>query len=153
MATMAMTRDTVPVDLFLQGYPAPMREVADELRRIVRATIPESIEAVKPGWRIVGYDVLVGRRSVFYAWIGLEPIHVHLGFHWGAFMADPERFLEGRGVTKRVRWLTFLPGDRLDRDRLAAMLHDARRAALLSPAERFALTMDRDLDLPVGVAD
>ena len=152
MASTVTTRDTVPVELFLDGYPAPMREIAEELRRLVRATIPDSIEAVKPGWRVIGYDVPIGRRSVFYAWVGLEPVHVHLGFHWGVLMPDPDRLLEGRGVTKRVRWLTFVPGDQLDRPSLAAMLHDARRAAVLTPAERFALTMDRDLDLPVGMA-
>ena len=30
------------------------------------------------------------------------------------------------------------------------MLQDARRAALLTPAERFARTMDRDLDIPIA---
>jgi hypothetical protein len=145
--------DTIPVELFLEGYPAPMRDVAESLRRIVRSAVPESLEAVKPGWRIVGYDVPLGRRTVFYAWIGLEPIHVHLGFHWGALMDDPDRLLEGRGVTKRVRWLTFLPGDRLDPDRLGAMLVEARRVATLSPADRFARTMDRAEDpaFPYGV--
>jgi len=150
MERMTTTRETVPVELFLEGYPTPMRAIADELRRIVRATIPESIEAVKPGWRVIGYDFPVGRRSVFYAWIGLEQIHVHLGFHWGVLMPDPDRLLEGRGVTKRVRWLTFVLGDRLDRAGLAAMLHDARRAALLTPGERFAVTIDRDLDVTIG---
>jgi hypothetical protein len=138
--------DTVPVELFLDGYPAPMRDVAESLRRIVRTAVPDSIEAVKPGWRIVGYDVPVGRRTVFYAYIALEPIHVHLGFHWGALMDDPDGLLEGRGVTKRVRWLTFLPGDRLDADRLRARLVEARRVAALSPGDRFARTLDHDED-------
>jgi len=152
MASVVTTRDTVPVELFLEGYPAPMRAIAEELRRIVRATIPDSIEAVKPGWRVIGYDIPIGRRSVFYAWVGLEPVHVHLGFHWGVLMPDPDRLLEGRGITKRVRWLTFVPGDRLDGPSLATLLHDARRAAVLTPAERFALRMDRDLDLALDVA-
>ncbi len=142
--------DTLPVELFLEGYPEPMRDVARSLRRIVRAAVPESIEAVKPGWRIVGYDVPKGRGSIFFAYIALEPIHVHLGFHWGALMDDPAGLLEGRGVTKRVRWLTFLPGDDLDAGSLGSMLQDARRAALLTPAERFARTMDRDLDIPIA---
>jgi hypothetical protein len=150
---MAAMRDTLPVELFLEGYPEPMRDVAASLRGIVRSAVPESIEAVKPGWRVVGYDVPVGRRTAFYAWIGLEPIHVHLGFHWGALMDDPDGLLEGRGVTKRVRWLTFLPGDLLDPDLLGAMLIDARRVATLSPPERFARTIDRDEDrsLPFGL--
>ena len=143
--------ETLPVELFLEGYPEPMRDLARSLRRIVRAAVPESIEAVKPGWRIIGYDVPKGRGSTFCAYIALEPIHVHLGFHWGVLMDDPAGLLEGRGVTKRVRWLTFVPGDEMDPERLGSMLQDARRAALLSPAERFARTMDRDLDVPIDM--
>jgi hypothetical protein len=68
-------------------------------------------------------------------------------------MDDPDRLLEGRGVTKRVRWLTFMPGDRPDPDGLGAMLVEARRVAALSPADRFARTMDRAEDpaFPYGL--
>ena len=44
-------------------------------------------------------------------------------------MADPDLLLEGAGVTKRVRWLTFLPGDVIDDERLAPLLREAVRVA------------------------
>jgi hypothetical protein len=56
--------DRIPPREFLAPYPQPIRETAERLRRIVRKAAPDAIERVRLGWRLIGYDLPVGRRSV-----------------------------------------------------------------------------------------
>jgi hypothetical protein len=72
-----------------------------------------------------------------------EQVHVHVGFRYGVFTDDPGRALEGEGTTRRARWLTFEPGDRIDESRLATLLREAARVTRLSRSERFAALIDR----------
>lgn len=135
--------ETIPPEALLAGYPEPMAAIAQDLRSIVRAALPDATERVRSGWRLIGYDVPVGRRMVFTIWIGVETKHVHLGFERGLLMADPGRVLEGEGITKLVRWLTFVPGDPLDQAALTALLHDCARVARMSRDERALLEGER----------
>ncbi|HEU4571221.1 MAG TPA: DUF1801 domain-containing protein [Candidatus Limnocylindrales bacterium] len=124
--------ETVPPEVLLDACPEPLRRLAEELRDAVRATIPEAIERVRPGWRLIGYDVPVDRgRTRYFCFVLPEPRHVHLGFEYGALMADLDGLLEGAGVTKRVRWLTFRPGDRIDPAAVAPLIREAADAATL----------------------
>jgi hypothetical protein len=136
--------DLVPPEAFLESYPEPMRDIAERLRMIVRRAVPDAIEAVRPGWRLIGYDVPAGRRTAYFAYVAPEPAHVHLGFEYGVLMDDPDGVLLGRGVTRRVRWLTFLPADSLDAAALEALVREAARVALMTSSERFARMLDRE---------
>ena len=90
--------DDVPPELLLEGYPDPTRDVAQQLRLVVRRTMPDAVEKVRAGWSIIGYDVKLGRRSAFFAWVMPQFEHVHLGFPYGVFMADPDRRMDGAGI-------------------------------------------------------
>jgi hypothetical protein len=137
--------DRIPVEAFLADYPAGIRESAERLRAIVKRTVPDAIERVRPGWRLIGYDVPVGRRSRYFAYVALEPIHVHLGFEYGAWMADPDRLLEGAHLgLRKVRFLTFRPGDPIPEPPLADLIRDGVRLAAMTQAERASLALDRD---------
>jgi len=60
-------------------------------------------------------------------------------------MADPARVLEGAHLKlKKVRYLTFEPGDDLDDKALIELIRDSVHVGLLSRAERLALTLDRE---------
>ena len=72
--------DALPPEAFLAGYPDGIRAAAETLRAIVRRAVPEAIESVRGGWRLIGYEVPVGRRTRYFAYVAPEPIHVHLGF-------------------------------------------------------------------------
>jgi hypothetical protein len=135
--------DSMPPEALLAGYPAPMRAIAQRLREIVRRALPDAIEAVRPGWRLIGYDIPSGRKTAFCCFVWAEQEHVHLGFQYGVFMHDPDRALDGEGITQRARWLTFEPGDPLDEAALRVLLHEAARVTRLSRAERFAALLDR----------
>jgi hypothetical protein len=136
--------DAIPPEALLETVPEPMREIAERLRAVVRRAVPQAIEAVRPGWRLIGYDVPSGRRTAYFAYVAPEPGHVHLGFEHGVSMDDPGGILLGRGVTRRVRWLTFRPGDRLEPAVLDALVREAARVALLTRSERFARLVDRE---------
>lgn len=104
----------MPVDVFLEGCSPAHRAIADRLRALVRAAVPDATERVRVGWRVVGFDRRLGRRSSFFAWVFPEREHVHLGFPQGVLIADPDGRLEGAGITKRARWLTYTSVDQVD---------------------------------------
>jgi hypothetical protein len=139
-----MAADAIPVEAFLADYPEPIRRIAARLREVVRDALPDAVERVRPGWRLIGYDVPVGRRWRYAAYIAPEPIHVHLGFEHGILMDDPDDRLEGAGITRQVRWLTFRPGDPVDAAELQPLIREAARVAGLSRAERVARRLDLD---------
>jgi hypothetical protein len=137
--------DGLPPEAFLAGYADEIRALAETLRAIVRHAAPDAIERVRPGWRLIGYDLPVGKRTVYFAFVAPEPIHVHLGFEHGIFMADPDRRLAGAHLRlKKVRFTTFEPGDPIPEEAMVGLTREAARTARLSREERMALVLDRD---------
>ena len=146
MSAKRAATESIPPDFFLAGYPDETRAAADRLRGIVKRAVPGAIERVRAGWKIIGYDVPVGRRTVYFAWVMPETVHVHLGWVHGVFMADPERRLEGahlRLVT--TRFVTFEPGDEIPEETMVALTREAARIAAMPRDERFAVLLDRDV--------
>ena len=145
MARHSEIDDVIPPEAFLSAYPGEIRGLAETLRAVVRRATPDAIERVRSGWRLIGYDLPVGRRSIYFAWVAPEPIHVHLGWQHGIFMADPERMLEGAHLRlKKVRFTTFRPGDTIPEAALVELTREAAGLARMSREERLALTLDRD---------
>jgi hypothetical protein len=137
--------DAVPPDAFLSSYPDGIRVLAEQLRAVIRRAAPDAIERVRLGWRLIGYDLPVDRRTVYFAWVAPEPVHVHLGWQHGIFMADPDRMLEGAHLNlRKVRFTTFRPGDTIPEVALVEPTRQAARLAAMSREERLALTLDRD---------
>ena len=135
--------DGIPVEAFLEPYPGPIRIAAERLRRLVRTAEPAAIERVRTGWALIGYDLPVGRRTRYFAWIAPEPKHVHLGFQHGVLMADPGRRLRGAHLSlRKVRYFTFTSPGEIDDDEVIRFVHEAVRVASLSKAERLGLALD-----------
>lgn len=131
------THEPIPPDLFLSGYSPQIRDLAEQLRTIVREAIPEAIERVRSGWRLIGYDVPVGRRTRYFAFVAPEPHHVHLGFQYGIWMADPDGVLRGAHLDlKKVRYVTYVPGDQVPTDALVRFTREAAELAELGLAGR-----------------
>jgi hypothetical protein len=137
------TGEAIPPGFFLAGYPDEIRVAADRLRAVVKRAVPEVIERVRPGWRIIGYDLPLGRRSVYFAWVMPERVHVHLGFPHGVLLADPDRRLEGAHLRlRRTRFVTFAPGDAIPETALMDLTTEAARIAAMSREQRLALVLD-----------
>src|SRR5918996_4875556 len=129
-------RDSVPPDLFLSAYAPEIREVAERLRGIVGEAVPEAIERVRTGWRLIGYDVPAGRRMRYFAFVAPEPEHVHLGFEYGVWMTDPDGLLLGAHLQlRKVRYVTYRPGDAIPESPLVDYTREAARLATMSVAE------------------
>lgn len=136
--------DGMPVEALLEGYPLPLRRIADRLRAEVTAEAPEAVERVRPGWQLIGYDLPVDRRRRRFAiWIWVQPEHVHLGFVRGVLMDDPTDALQGRGVTKLARWLTYEPGARVDGALARTLVRECMRVEGLSRAEQEFIRLER----------
>ncbi|MEA2545982.1 MAG: hypothetical protein QOI09_1255 [Chloroflexota bacterium] len=135
--------DSLPIQAFLEFYPEPIRRAAERLRRLVLDVEPSAIERVREGWRIIGYDVPVGRRTRYFAWIGPEPKHVHIGFQHGVLMADPMGRLRGAHLRlKNVRYLTFTSADQIDEEEIVNFVREAVRINSLSRAEQQGLAAE-----------
>jgi hypothetical protein len=138
-----MSMDEVPPEAIVAGAPPPLQAIAEELRDLVRSTLPDAVERVRPGWGLIGYDVPNGRRTAYVAWIWPEREHCHLGFQQGWAMRDPRGVLQGVGITKQVRWLTFDAGDEIDHELARELLLEAAAVARMSRGERVLRSADR----------
>ena len=138
-------RETIGVDELLGDFSPPRVAIVERLRTLVLDVAPDAIERVRPGWRLIGYDLPKRRGTSFFAWIWPQPEHVHLGFPLGITMTDREGWMEGSGVTKQARWLTYDTLDDVDEVVARTLLHEAIRGAGMSHEERHALLVDRDV--------
>ena len=126
------SKEWIPPDLFLSGYAAEIRDLAEQLRAVVSEAVPEAIERVRTGWRLIGYDVPTGRRTRYFAFVAPEPEHVHLGFEYGVWMADPDHVLRGAHLhLKKVRYVTYTPGDAIPTEALVRFTREAAELASL----------------------
>ena len=137
--------DSIPPELFLESYPPGIRRAIDRLRAVVKAAVPDAIERVRPGWRLIGYDVPVGKRTRYFAFVWPEPEHAHMGWEYGIWMDDPDNILRGAHLKlRKVRYVTYAPGEPIPEATLVAYTRQAARLATMSRAERLARELDRD---------
>jgi hypothetical protein len=137
--------ESIPPELFLEGYPPGIRRAVERLRAVVKQAVPDAIERVRLGWRLIGYDIPVGRRTRYFAFVWPELEHAHLGFEYGVWMADPDSLLRGAHLNlRKVRFVTCEPGDPIPEAALVEYTRDAARLAMMSREERLARVLDRD---------
>ena len=96
------------VDEFLREFPEDVRILSERLRILVRQTIPDIVEAVYPGWRVIGYRVPVGKKTHYVGFIAPFPDRSLLGFDNGSLLTDSHGLLKGERL-KQVRYLELGP--------------------------------------------
>ncbi len=138
--------ETIPPDALLSDFPPSHAAMVERLRTLVTDVVPDAIERVRPRWRLIGYDLNRRRGTTFFAWIWPQPEHVHLGFPLGVVMTDPDGAMEGAGITKQARWLTYASVDDIDVAVARRLIEEAARVAGLSHEERHAVLVDREMD-------
>ncbi|MGO9645439.1 MAG: DUF1801 domain-containing protein [Candidatus Bathyarchaeia archaeon] len=93
------------------------RKIADRLRKLIRRTLPESVETVK--WWNITY--LLGSKNL--AWLLFYKNHVDFGFFMGARLKSKR--LEGTG--KGLRHVKIADLDEIDEKEFSRLLHDAAK--------------------------
>ena len=127
---------------FLAFYPRPIADQAQRLRELVIAAVPGAVERLRPGWRLIGYDLPITRHGTYFAWVWPENEHVHVGWQVGTLMADPRGLLRGAHLRlKKVRYLTYGPRDRIASRVVIEFTRDAARIAAMSRGERELLAL------------
>lgn len=122
-----MTAKPTPEE-FLSTFPPEIQELANELRSLVKETIPNLKEAVYTGWKLIGYRVKKGRRDAYFCFIAPFPNRVMLGFEYGIQLFDPNLRLAGDGA--QVRYLTVREKEDIDHESFRAFIVEAAQIAL-----------------------
>ncbi len=101
-----MNRD---VKAFLRDLVPDVRGTATALQEEIRDLLPDAVQKLNGGWRVIGYSHDGSMKTSICA-IAPHPKHVNLQFFHGTAMSDPEGRLEGTG--KRARHVKlFAPED------------------------------------------
>jgi hypothetical protein len=117
---------------FLAAFPPAIQALADQLRALVKQTVPNVDEAVYVGWHLIGYRVRDGSRSRYFCFVAPFEDRVALGFEYGVLLTNDAGLLEGDGT--QVRYVTF---------RRAEDVRDQELAALIAEAAMVAATFKR----------
>lgn len=113
---------------FLSTFPPDMQTLANELRALVKETIPNVKEAVYPGWKLLGYRVKKGRSDAYFCFIAPFENRIMLGFEYGVQLFDPNLWLEGDGT--QVRYLTVREKEDIQPEIFQAFIAEAAQIAL-----------------------
>jgi len=113
------------IDAYLQTKSPALKKLANELRRVVRKTAPESREAVN-AWGVPIFDfhgpfciLMVGKN------------HVTFGFTRGTSLSDPAGLLEGTG--KNLRHVKLKMAEQLRDVNLHGLIMEAAEMNRESP--------------------
>lgn len=112
-------RPTSVDDLLLAAAPG-IRALAVRARRLVGSIVPSSVERLRPGWGLIGYNA-----PAYFAFLAVDRDAIRIGFEWGVLLPDPTGLLEGVG--SQVRHVTIRSAAQLDDPALASLILAASR--------------------------
>jgi hypothetical protein len=127
---MAIKKTAPTPEDFLSEFPSDIQMLANDLRALIREGAPDRIEAVYPGWALLGYRIPVGRKSAYWGFVHPTREYVTIGFEWGLLLSDPNDLLEGDDL-KQVRFITLRPGDAIPHAAITAWIVEAGEVASL----------------------
>ena len=106
-----------PDELFYT-FPEPVPTVCWRLRDLVLEIAPDGVEAVRPRWKNLGFDL----GGVFCA-VAPQSDGARIVFEFGIELADPDGRLEGSGA--QVRWLSYSKVEDIDEELVRDFLRKA----------------------------
>jgi len=129
MAPASKRQNPLTPDEILLHHSPQVRDLAERLRKLIKAAVPEAVEAAYPGWHAIGY-----RHSTSGYFCGIFPQDetIDLAFEYGVLLPDPHGLLHGGG--KQVRYVHLSGEDAIPE----LPLRDLIEAALSLPEGRRA---------------
>ena len=88
-----------PEELFY-SFPEPVPAMCWKLRDLVLEEAPGAVEAVRPRWKLLGFEL-----EQYFCGVAPQRDHARLMFEFGIELEDPDRELLGVGT--QVRHLRF----------------------------------------------
>jgi hypothetical protein len=128
-----MSSDDDAVTKFLDQYPSKVRELASQLRALVRDVAPDAIERVYTGWKTIRYS-LSERAEDRVCYISPFNEFVRLGFDYAPGLPDAHHLLEGTGA--RMRHIKISADDPIRTELYRPMLQAAFEQARPRQAAR-----------------
>lgn len=103
-----MKKINITPEEILRDHSPPVVELVNELRRLVRSTLPEAIEKAYPGWHAIGYRY---PDAGYICGIFPYELEVKVYFEYGTYLPDPDSILEGD--TKQTKYYALRLGDKI----------------------------------------
>lgn len=107
------------IDLYVDTKPAELRDVAEQLRKLMKKTVKSAKESVN-SWKIPTYE---SNGPMCFFMVG--KYHVTFGFLRGTSLPDPAGLLEGTG--KNVRHVKLRTAEDVKEPALRKLLQAAAR--------------------------
>lgn len=114
-----------PEELFYT-FPEPVPTVCWRLRDLVLEVAPGAVEAVRPRWKHLGFEL----DGTSFCAIAPQTGGARVVFERGTDLPDPNRRLQGSGP--QVRWLSYAKAEDIDEELVRGFL----RAAITAGSAR-----------------
>ncbi len=109
------------LDQLLSGHPTAVAALAREMIALVQSIRPDFTVRVAKGWQTVNFHhAQAGFINAIYL---SRPGQVLLIFQDGRLLDHP--LLTDDGKVKKVRWMSFAPGDAIPADDIAILIAEA----------------------------
>jgi hypothetical protein len=95
-----------PEELFY-SFPEPVPAMCWKLRDLILEEAPSVVEAVRPRWKLLGFDL-----ERYFCGVAPQRDHARLLFEYGIELDDPDRKLLGNGA--QMRYLRFANLEEID---------------------------------------
>jgi hypothetical protein len=111
----------------LSELDTPVRQLALDLRALVREVVPDAVEEVDLPAKLIGFTFIPGTYKGLFAAVAPQRTYVNLMFSKGAelFEVDDTGLLEGSG--KKARHIKVQDSGRLADPQVRALISEAAR--------------------------
>jgi hypothetical protein len=109
-------------DILATAKPS-LRSVCKALRSLIASSDNRFVEVVWPRQKIASFGIGPKKKTEHYAYIGVQGMHVNLGFYHGTSLPDPAGILEGTG--KELRHLKLRSVSEVKSPSVVALIREA----------------------------
>ena len=114
------SRKVLPPESILDDHTREIRAIAEELRKLIRESMPEAIESGHPTWHSIGYR---HPKAGYVCGIFPHKDSVDLVFEFGILLPDPHQVLQGDA--KQTRYIPITEIDEINETAIKQLIGDA----------------------------
>jgi len=126
------SKNIIAPENILDDHTAEISAIAEQLRKLIRESMPEADENGHSIWHSVNYR---HPKAGYVCGIFPRKEYIDLVFEFGILLPDPHKVLQGDG--KQVRYIRLTVNDKLHEKAIKQLIHDA-----LSLPESRAVKLD-----------